>query len=312
MRHWQVRLAAALSRRLPPFLAYRIHNRYLYTLVGSNVPFRVRALFGDAEIASTMNTFEDVSFALHRTMNFKGMVMAASLLGPGDTVFEVGANLGTETLAFANLVGPTGRVVAVEADPTTAAALRARVTAAALPHVTVVNEAVAAQRGTLHLARAAEHFSGQNYVSDDPAAGEVVVEATTADELVTRFGPPAFVWVDIEGSEYGFLRGASQLLRATRPVMFMEVSGGTMHRSGGTIRAFCALLEELSYAAFDSDTRRLAPIDFGAVRDDVFGDWLLVPRERLDVVPRLRRRLFLARVMPRFRGVSPLEAQYDR
>src|SRR5256885_16943119 len=41
----------------------------------------------------------------------------AQLLKPGMTVVEVGANIGSHTLAFAPLVGSHGRVVAFEPHP---------------------------------------------------------------------------------------------------------------------------------------------------------------------------------------------------
>jgi len=123
MRAWMARRAL---RRLPPFLAYRIHHRWLQGLVGSGAPFRERALFGGGWIESSMTSVEDTHFALFGTMNFKGLALARRLVRPGATVFEIGANIGTETLALAALAGPRGRVVAVEADPENEALLRAR------------------------------------------------------------------------------------------------------------------------------------------------------------------------------------------
>jgi hypothetical protein len=40
-----------------------------------------------------------------------------SLLAPGDSVIEVGANIGSHTVGLAKRVGPTGSVIAIEAQP---------------------------------------------------------------------------------------------------------------------------------------------------------------------------------------------------
>jgi hypothetical protein len=45
-------------------------------------------------------------------------------LGPGDVVFDIGANVGLFTLLMGRLVGPAGRVVAYEAAPDNLALLR--------------------------------------------------------------------------------------------------------------------------------------------------------------------------------------------
>lgn len=271
------------------------------------MPFRRRALFGSAAIDSTMGDYEDVYFALHGTKNFKGMVSAANLIAPGDTVFEIGANLGTETLALANLVGNRGRVIAVEADPRLAAILAARIADTPLRNITIVNRAAAASLGIVHVIAGAENLSGQTYVSDVPASDSVPVQTITADEMVREYGSPTFVFMDIEGSEYGFLSTATNLLSQVRPPIFTEVVAQTMSRSGGSIAQFCDIFSRHDYVAFDSDSRRFEQVDFTRVTPYVLGDWLLMPREKLHLVSRIRRQLLLARVMPRFRGLNPLE-----
>ena len=41
-------------------------------------------------------------------------LVSTRLLRPGDVVFDVGANIGYPTILFANLVGPTGGIIALE------------------------------------------------------------------------------------------------------------------------------------------------------------------------------------------------------
>jgi len=50
-------------------------------------------------------------------------------LRPGDHVWDVGANIGYLALVAARIVGPAGRVVAIEPDPDCAAAIRANAAA---------------------------------------------------------------------------------------------------------------------------------------------------------------------------------------
>jgi FkbM family methyltransferase len=61
---------------------------------------------------------------------------------PGDTVVELGAEYGTETLFLSRMVGAAGQVIAVEAHPRTCVALREMVRLNKLSNVTVVHAAV--------------------------------------------------------------------------------------------------------------------------------------------------------------------------
>jgi predicted RNA methylase len=63
-------------------------------------------------------------------------------LSPGNTVLDVGANLGQMTVLFARAVGPTGRVLAFEADNYIADLLRLNVGLNGLTNVDIVEAAV--------------------------------------------------------------------------------------------------------------------------------------------------------------------------
>ena len=78
-------------------------------------------------------------------------ILLQYLLGPGHTFVDVGANWGYFTLVGASLVGPSGRVVSVEADPRACRALAANVAKNALSTVTVVEAAADDREGVLTL-----------------------------------------------------------------------------------------------------------------------------------------------------------------
>jgi SAM-dependent methyltransferase len=63
---------------------------------------------------------------------------AVLTLRPGMSVADVGAGGGELTVALATEVGPTGQVFSTDVDPNALEQIRARVTAAALQNVTVV------------------------------------------------------------------------------------------------------------------------------------------------------------------------------
>ena len=74
----------------------------------------VRPLFGSNNVTNLLSDAMDVEFAFFRTNSFPAAVVAKHILNQGDTVFDIGANLGSESLAFSNLVGKSGRVIELE------------------------------------------------------------------------------------------------------------------------------------------------------------------------------------------------------
>lgn len=128
----------------------------------------------------------------------------------GDTIVELGAEYGTDTIFLSRAVGPSGRVVAVEAHPRTCAGLSEVVRRNGLENVTVVHAAVGDRVGT-------------TTITDDAALSNVVgqggveVLATTLNAL---FGDQLIDHVDllkvnIEGAE-GPLLAALEMADAER------------------------------------------------------------------------------------------------
>src|ERR1035437_3567146 len=76
----------------------------------------------------TMTYFADDEFVgkslkLYGEFSDPEVDVMAKTVKPGDTVIDVGANVGALTVAMAKLVGPNGRVIAFEPQPETAALL---------------------------------------------------------------------------------------------------------------------------------------------------------------------------------------------
>ncbi len=69
---------------------------------------------------------------------------------PGMTVYDLGANVGFYSLLASRLVGPTGRVIAVEPLPRNIAYLQRHVVANAATNVTIVQGAVSDAPGIGH------------------------------------------------------------------------------------------------------------------------------------------------------------------
>lgn len=130
---------------------------------------------------------------------------ARYLPGPGDVVVDVGAGVGEEALVFSRLVGPTGRVIAIEAHPRTAECLRRTVALSRCTNVTVLACAVSDRDGEVHIGDEDAHLAN----SIVAGGVGVAVPARRLDAVLREAGLDRvdFVKMNIEGAEVAALRG---------------------------------------------------------------------------------------------------------
>jgi len=182
------------------------------------------------------------------------------LVRKGDTVFDVGANLGTYSLLFSRLVGRRGQVHAFEPGPPTFAGLKGHLEREGpCRNLTANHLAVGAAAGTATLYLPGDDH-GQASLSRQtagswttaPAVTEFAVPMTTLDAYVAARGVASvdLIKVDVEGAELGVLQGAAALLARDHPLLHLEVSYGWARAFGHGPAEVLAYLSGLRYTAF--------------------------------------------------------------
>lgn len=141
-------------------------------------------------------------------------------LRPGDIVVDVGANIGTESLTASALVGPEGRVFAIEPQARIFSFLTHNIALNGFTNVVPLQVAVGETEGVVTLSTGLLDTS--NMVVAD-GGQEVPVEPL--DAILAPFAPRhiALLKIDVEGYEYAVLRGAAQCLAVTGCVYFEHI-----------------------------------------------------------------------------------------
>jgi FkbM family methyltransferase len=149
----------------------------------------------------------------------------AELLGPGDVFYDVGANIGYFTVIGARLVGPAGRVVAVEPQPEAVRRLQHNVAINGFDNVTVVEAAVDNEEGEGDLMVSHEGILEWAALEHSPApeVPSIRVRVTTLDRIRADQPAPKLVKLDVEGAESRALVGMRELLRRDKPPIVCEV-----------------------------------------------------------------------------------------
>jgi FkbM family methyltransferase len=135
-----------------------------------------------------------------------------SVVRPGATVLDVGANLGAYTVLFAQWVGASGRVHAFEPAPGTRAGLIRHIDLNGMAERVLVHaEAMSAAEGTAQFR--AVGIQGDNRLVSGADRDAISIRTTSVDDFCAASGVrPGLIKVDVEGAELGVLKGARRTI----------------------------------------------------------------------------------------------------
>ena len=152
----------------------------------------------------------------------KEFALLATYLRLGDWALDVGANVGHYTMRMAEIVGPSGRVVALEPVPDTFSLLAANMRLAMHANVTLLNVAASDTIATAHMqiprfADGRVNFYQAHLTAE---AGGLAVLTLPVDAL--SLPRVSLVKIDVEGHELSALRGMQRTIERDRPVLIVE------------------------------------------------------------------------------------------
>jgi FkbM family methyltransferase len=154
----------------------------------------------------------------------------------GDVVFDIGAGVGGEVRLLSRLVGPSGRVVSVEAHPRTYRLLTTTVRLNGLTNVTPIHAALTGETGPVHLTDDEHHLGNRLAAGAD---GHLQVPGHTLPDLMAATGAHRIdlLKLNIEGAELESLQAAEACLAGVRNVVISchdfkaDAAGGDWQRT---------------------------------------------------------------------------------
>jgi len=195
--------SAATARFLSPGLRKAIRKKLGVARPG---PFDMTAEGIRFRIYPTENRCDRVIAGRRRLPEKDEHALLAPFVGKGAVFVDIGANIGTYTLWASRLVGPAGRVVALEPHPRTYAKLRFNVLSNEAVNVVLLNVAAAGEEGTTLLRfDGGGNIGGASLLSGAEGAAEVTVPITTRPLKSILEGAgvarPDIIKIDVEGFE---------------------------------------------------------------------------------------------------------------
>lgn len=181
-------------------------------------------------------------------------------LRAGDIVVDIGANVGLHTLLASRLVGPTGRVHAVEASPWIFQRLQRNLATNGVTNIRSYNMAATATPGPVAMyLHDDSNLGGTTIIASEAAKTgtrqEAVVEGRPLPEIVplAEITAARLIKIDVEGAEWLVVQGMRDVLSLLRQdaEILVKVNQSTLEALGGSLDAFLALFAEAGFSAFE-------------------------------------------------------------
>ena len=180
--------------------------------------------------------------------------LLAKLLRPGAVVVEAGAGIGVHTLALARIIGPTGHLLAYEADP-----LLLRILDQNLISTRSGTLVTVMQRGLVGLSPSCRR-------SATSAKSDLQSDHAEACDTVDGLGLARLDFIKINDSDAALkiLEGAADTLWRLRSALFIAASDdAALSESAGRARDF-------GFRCWRMETALFNPVNFNRREDDIF------------------------------------------
>lgn len=201
------------------------------------------------------------------------------LVREGDTVIDVGANIGVMSLNFASRCGPSGRVIGFEPDPVNFDRVTANIKLNKFNNIRIENLALADKPGRLKLFRIDPRNPGMNrFLPPNQQRGEAIeVSVATLDEFIAENPMERIdlIKIDVEGFEMNVLKGARATISRWRPKLYIEVINASLKANGASARQLLSWVAGLNYRIIHASNGLDVRID--EVAETFFEDVIALP-----------------------------------
>jgi len=206
-----------------------------------------------------------------------------TLVKPGMTVVDVGANVGYFTLLAAWGTGPSGKVYAFEPEPKNFRLLSRNVDVNGMTWVTVNRKALWNKAGTAEL-YTTDACGGHSLIGNTQptTSGKIQVETIPLDNYLTPGQRVDFIKIDAEGAEPFIMEGMQEVLKANpKAKILLEFAPMFLKASGRDPMQFIDWIKGLGYSVklVQHDATLTTDIDWvKVIADDGWLEMLLLEK----------------------------------
>lgn len=187
-----------------------------------------------------------------------------SLLEKGQTVIDVGANIGDMTLKFAKSVGENGKVLSFEPFPAMFKKLTHNISLNTFQNIFPFNFGLANTASELGMEEPSAGNPGMNRITSITKNQTTKIKVNRLDDVLVEQKIESIdaLKIDVEGFEFEVLLGASESIIKCKPLLFIELDDDNLKDQGRTAKELIQLLETYNYTITKAETDEAINSDY--------------------------------------------------
>jgi len=174
----------------------------------------------------------------------------------GDVILDIGANIGYYTVLFADKVGKSGKIIAIEPDPINFQILQKNIKENKLFNVVAVQAAVGKENKKMKIFESEENFGDHRMYETLRPAGtsldrevrkSVDVFCRRLDDLLKEleYKKIDFIKMDVQGFESLVIEGGKETIEKNKPTIFFEYWPWGAKNAGSEIKEMTDFLRKI-------------------------------------------------------------------
>ncbi|MBS1558113.1 MAG: FkbM family methyltransferase [Bacteroidetes bacterium] len=175
----------------------------------------------------------------------------------GDTIFDVGANIGETTFNLARTVGTSGVVHSFEPDPFIFSKFLKNYELNSIANILLNNIALGSNLGELYLGTpVADNRGGTRIRPTEKSGNKVPVSTVDIYVLKKQIEKIDLIKIDVEGFEQQVLLGAEATLNKFKPKLFIEINDDNLREQGDSAKTLIDNLLNKGYKIKNAATNK--------------------------------------------------------
>lgn len=238
------------------YLTYGLSRFALFRSIGRFIKSYIKTNYAEVDgFKMILDKNDSLSLSINNTWEPFTSKIIKEYIKKGDTVLDIGANIGYFTLIFSKLVGPSGNIYAFEPEPTNFSLLKNNLIINNITNVTLEQKAVSDQTKKTKLFLNKYNMGAHSLQDFSMQKSFVEVESIKLDDYTKIENSKVdFIKLDIEGAECNAIQGMNALLNKNENLTILtEFSPSLLKGFGRDPIGFLNILTNYGFKIYHID-----------------------------------------------------------